>query len=119
MQWEGISIPIPFPLQHDPPPPEAPVPTGAVWNGFTSTLTVSFDRPLQAATLDASNWRMTAESGGSGSLHVPTGALSSGDAVALSFGAVSGTVVSVQYSPPPFDVVGVNGSAAEAFVLPV
>lgn len=108
-----MSRTVPFRLQHEPPPPEAPVPTGAVQTG-TREITVTFDLLLADGSLDATNWSATGDD-----LLIPASdATAIGNDVVILM-ASSGSFASVMYSPPPFDVVGENGAAAEGFVLPV
>jgi hypothetical protein len=111
---EGMFQTAPFRLQHD--PPEAPVPVGAVWDQLAQVLTISFDKQLVAAVLDVSNWSL-AYNPGLPAAATPIGAESAGDEVLLTFTGVSGTLGDVTYDPPPFDVVGVNGAAVEAFSM--
>lgn len=39
--------------------------------------------------------------------------------VTLQFALPFADVTQIEYAPPPFDVVGVNGAAAEGFVEPL
>ena len=105
--------PIPFglgaPLALD-----APVPISASWTGGAAPVVVKFDGDLEtAAAVDTLNWfvRLNDQS------QFITGVSVSGDEVTVSrasgLGAPGPNVVS--YSPPPFDVRGLNGAAVAAF----
>lgn len=76
-------------------------------------MTVTFDKPLEPGPLDVSNWLVLGV--GSGSVVAATSAAST---VVLEMDEIFNPV-QVEYSPPPFDVVGVNGLAVEAFSLPI
>ena len=90
-----------------------PIPLAATLVFATGAWTCTFDQPLQAATLDFTNWAMRA----SGTIFLPTSASASGSIVT---GASTGAIPDlgpdvVAYTPPPFDVLSVPGLPAVAF----
>lgn len=95
-------------------PDAPPAPTQAVFDPGKH-LVVTFDRPLQAGSLDASNWSWRFGN----TLYSGTDAVAVDEDVVLS-GAPSGAQFGadvVNYSPPPFDVVAQDapGLPAEGF----
>lgn len=84
------------------------------WDSATQTVTITFDRPLEEAVLSVSNWTVHY----AGSFDTPASAVSEGSTVMLGMSS-SMSPTFVQYSPPPFDVVGTNGLEVQAFFVPV
>ncbi len=79
----------------------------------TSLLVVTFDQPLAPDTLDITNWFMRADN----EAFPVTSAISAGSIVTLVGGIGSADVGDdvVTYTPPPFDVIGMNALEAIAF----
>lgn len=90
-----------------------PVPIAATLVFATGAWTCTFDRPLQPAVLDFSNWALRATA----TIFLPTSASASGSIVT---GASTGSIIDpgpdvVAYTPPPFDVLSLPGLPAVAF----
>jgi hypothetical protein len=77
-------------------------------------VTVTFDKPLESASLEVSNWTLVHDGG----FAMPSSATSAASTVVLQFSPVSGPQ-QIGFNPPPFDVVGENGLAVQAFTLPI
>lgn len=95
--------------------PEPPLPVSATYNLTTDTFQVVFDRQLRNdPAVDAANWVMTK----------PPGPWREGLNVQVRGFSVFGTtqprlggppVGEIEYTPPPFDVLGRVGGVAPAF----
>lgn len=92
-----------------------PVPVSAVAARAAGTWAVTFDRPLTAGALNAANWLITKPAGG-GTV-VATGASASGSVVSGTWvgGIGAPGTGSIEYAPPPFDVLSASGQPALAF----
>lgn len=99
-----------------------PMPLSAVAARAAGTWSVLFDLPLQAGALNAANWLITKPAGG-GTV-VATSASASGSTVSGTWvgGIGAPGTGSIEYAPPPFDVLSLATVAAPAFAgfpLPV
>jgi hypothetical protein len=98
------------------------MPVSAVAARAAGTWSVLFDLPLQAGALNAANWLITKPAGG-GTV-VATSASASGSTVSGTWvgGIGAPGTGSIEYAPPPFDVLSLATVAAPAFAgfpLPV
>lgn len=88
-------------------PPPSPRPAGATWDLLTGNWTVTFDRPLTPGVIDPGNWKMNI--GGTlyrGLLASAAGAVVSGTSQPSATGP--GVIDTINYLPPPYDVIGVD-----------
>lgn len=95
-------------------PHSPPLPIGATFSIATTTLRVTFDRPLQPAVLHPGNWRIRETN----QVHTglaPCTAAGSLVTCGMSAGIANLGPDIVDYLPPPFDVLSVPGVAAAGF----
>jgi len=90
-----------------------PQPVSAEFFVLTSVLRVTFDKPIAPSSPDPGNWFVRVDD----LAPQVTNASAGQDAVTLTLGtpAMDPGESTVNYSPPPFDVVGTNGLPVQAF----
>ena len=95
-------------LSNDP-----PLPLAARFVAATNRWSVTFDSVLESGALDAGNWRIDIV----GSQFTATTAIASGKSVSgdSTLGGPGDPSDTVRYTPPPADVLGLNGVPAAAF----
>lgn len=95
--------------------PSSPQVLTATFASASNTLTVAFDRSLVAGPVDETNWVCRAD----GNVYTFPSAIVSGSAVILPNGVAGAASAAneVVYSPPPFDVLGVDGTVAQPFTF--
>ncbi len=92
----------------------APIPVSATKSWDNLSITVTFDKPLQAGALDHTNWHWYSGAG----RFSATSANSIGNTVVATTTNVPGAdphPAGCDYSPPPADVIGDNGLAVDGF----
>lgn len=92
----------------------APIPVSATLSGADRTLTVTFDKTLQTATLDADNWSWNSGT----ALYNADTAESSGNQVVCYKGGmpiIKTATRACKYDPPVHDVIGENSIPAYSF----
>lgn len=95
-----------------------PVPVSATVSAGTNVVVCTFDKPLQAGALDSLNWLIDSNHFGSQLLWLPMSPpIASGLTVTWP-ATPAGTGLgpnTIQYVPPPFDVIGLNLLPAAGF----